>query len=60
MDSGFYAVHWSDVGDPRASDKEIMEWSDEYGYIVFTHDLDFTTLLIATQAKGPSVIQLRT
>ncbi|KPJ90031.1 MAG: hypothetical protein AMJ53_15075 [Gammaproteobacteria bacterium SG8_11] len=60
IDNGFEAVHWSEVGDPRASDKEIMEWSDKNGYIVFTHDLDFTTLLAATQAKGPSVIQLRT
>jgi predicted nuclease of predicted toxin-antitoxin system len=59
-DHGFEAVHWSEVGNPRASDREIMEWSDKNGYVVFTHDLDFTTLLAATQANGPSVIQLRT
>ena len=27
--------------------------------IVFTHDLDFSALLAATQARGPSVLQLR-
>lgn len=26
---------------------------------MFTHDLDFGTLLALTQAKGPSVLQLR-
>lgn len=53
------AVHWSSVGDGRASDSEIMTWALENGYIVFTHDLDFTTLLALTGASGPSVIQLR-
>ncbi len=24
---GWEAVHWSDVGDPRASDKDIMDWA---------------------------------
>ena len=37
-----------------------MEWARANGYIVFTHDLDFGTLLAATQAQGPSVIQVRT
>ena len=27
--------------------------------MVFTHDLDFSALLAATKAQGPSVIQLR-
>ncbi|WP_226889271.1 DUF5615 family PIN-like protein [Nostoc sp. MG11] len=30
------------------------------GYIVFTHDLDFGSLLAATSADSPSVIQVRT
>ena len=38
---GWLAVHWSSVGDPRAGDREIMEWAVENGYVVFTHDLDF-------------------
>ena len=27
---------------------------------MFTHDLDFGTMLVLTQAEGPSVIQVRT
>ena len=29
---GWQAVHWSTVGDPRASDRTIMEWAIEHGY----------------------------
>ena len=56
---GWEAVHWSDVGDPTATDRTIMEWADRNGYIVFTHDLDFGALLATTRATGPSVIQVR-
>ena len=58
-ENGFEAVHWSTVGDPRASDTTIMTWARENGRIVFTHDLDFSALLAATEAAGPSVVQLR-
>lgn len=54
------AVHWSTVGDPHATDRTIMGWARERQYVVFTHDLDFGTLLALTQAEGPSVIQVRT
>lgn len=57
---GFQAEHWSRLGDPRASDRTIMDWARANGYIVFTHDLDFGTLLALTHAAGPSVIQVRT
>jgi predicted nuclease of predicted toxin-antitoxin system len=57
---GFEAVHWSSVGDPRASDSVIMEWARNAGHVVFTHDLDFCALLAARQAAGPSVAQVRT
>ncbi len=53
------AVHWSTVGDPRAADIEIVEYARTNGYIVFTHDLDFGTILALTHAAGPSVIQVR-
>ena len=56
---GHQVVHWSTVGDPDAPDREIMAWAYEREYVVFTHDLDFTTLLAITQAVGPSVIQVR-
>ena len=60
IEQGWQALHWSAVGDPRASDSTIMEWARDNGYIVFTHDLDFGTLLAVTHAQGPSVIQVRT
>ncbi|MGB3405120.1 MAG: DUF5615 family PIN-like protein [Microcoleaceae cyanobacterium] len=54
------AVHWSFVGNPSATDQTIMQWASINGYIVFTHDLDFGTLLAATKVSSPSVIQVRT
>jgi predicted nuclease of predicted toxin-antitoxin system len=54
------AVHWSNVGDPREKDTVIMEWARAKKYIVFTHDLDFGSLLAATGVETPSVIQVRT
>lgn len=54
------AVHWSTVGDPRASDREIFRWASAHQYVVFTHDLDFGAILAATQAESPSVVQIRT
>ena len=56
---GWEAVHWSDVGDPRSSDKTIMDWAVAYQYVVFTHDLDFGIMLALTHDGGPSVLQLR-
>ena len=54
------AVHWSNIGDPRAGDTVIMEWARTNEYIVFTHDLDFGSMLAVTGAETPSVIQVRT
>ena len=59
-DYDIVAKHWSTIGDPRATDKLIMQWALDNDYIVFTNDLDFGTLLAVTQAQFPSVIQLRT
>jgi predicted nuclease of predicted toxin-antitoxin system len=53
------SVHWSIVGDPRAEDIEIMDYARANDYVVFTHDLDFGTLLALTQAESPSVLQVR-
>lgn len=53
------AIHWSDIGDSRAKDRELMGWARKHGYIVFTNDLDFGHLLALTHASGPSVIQVR-
>jgi predicted nuclease of predicted toxin-antitoxin system len=57
---GRQAVHWSDIGDARAPDRVILERAKANEYIVFTHDLDFGTILAVTQAESPSVIQVRT
>ena len=59
-DSGFDAVHWSTIGGGDAPDRTLMQWAKQQKYVVFTHDLDFSALLAATQASKPSVIQLRT
>ncbi len=45
---GWQAVHWSSVGDPRASDSAILGWAKANGYVVFTHDLDFGAILAST------------
>ena len=57
---GIEAIHWSMVGEPNAADKTIFAWAGEHGYIVFTHDLDFGSILSATGSTKPSVIQVRT
>ncbi len=54
------AVHWSNIGDPRAPDAVIMAYAMEHGYAIFTHDLDFSAILAATRTRAPSVIQIRT
>ncbi len=54
------AVHWSEIGDPSASDREIFAYAREHNFIVFTHDLDFGAILAATNAEAPSVVQIRT
>ncbi len=36
-----------------------MEWTNNHDFAVFTHSLDFCTLLPATQTERPSIIQIR-
>lgn len=54
------SLHWSTVGDPRATDDVIMTWAGVHRYVLFTHDLDFGALLAVSGAGGPSVVQVRT
>jgi predicted nuclease of predicted toxin-antitoxin system len=56
---GWTATHWSEVGDPRATDRTIIDWALANGRVVFTHDLDFGTMLALTRSTGPSVLQVR-
>jgi len=58
--SGIEAKHCSDIGDKSATDEVIIQWALNNNYIVFTNALDFGSLLAATQAQFPSVIQVRT
>ena len=57
---GGQAVHWSTIGDPGDSDKDIMDWARNNRHVVFTHDLDFGTMLALSHEAGPSVLQVRT
>lgn len=56
---GWQATHWLNIGDPRATDRTIMEWALANNHVVFTHDLDFGTMLALTHATAPSVLQIR-
>ena len=38
-EAGWEAVHWSNVGNPRAVDSEIMTWAKEHGHILHEHEL---------------------
>jgi len=58
--AGHIATHWSSVGSPDATDREILNWARQNDYVVFTHDLDFGAILAATDANSPSVVQIRT
>jgi predicted nuclease of predicted toxin-antitoxin system len=57
--AGFEAVHWSTLGPGNAPDTEIMAYARMHGYVVLTHDLDFSAILAATHGGKPSVVQLR-
>ena len=58
-DAGLEAAHWSTLGRPDAPDMEVMAYARVHGYVVVTHDLDFSAILAATQGDKPSVVQLR-
>lgn len=58
-EAGIDAVHWSAFGAPNAPDVEIMAFAKKHGYVVLTHDLDFSAILAATHGDKPSVVQIR-
>lgn len=58
-EAGIQASHWSSVGPANASDSAIMAFARDNGYVVLTHDLDFSAILAATQGAKPSVVQIR-
>jgi len=58
-EAGIDTVHWSALGSPNAPDVEIMAFAKKHGYVVLTHDLDFSAILAATHGDKPSVVQIR-
>ena len=59
VDNGIEAAHWSTLGANNAPDNEIMTYASANGYVVLTHDLDFSAILAATHGEKPSVVQIR-
>ncbi|MBN1462004.1 MAG: DUF5615 family PIN-like protein [Armatimonadetes bacterium] len=57
--SGHEAHHWSEIGPLNATDSEILAWAVQHDAVVLTCDLDFGAILAASQAGGPSVMQIR-
>lgn len=57
--AGLEAVHWVQIGSCSAPDSAILEYAGSRGMVLFTHDLDFGTLLSHRGLRGPSVIQVR-
>jgi predicted nuclease of predicted toxin-antitoxin system len=56
---GVESVHWTMIGECDAEDSAIFSYANEHEFIIFTHDLDFGTLLAQSKSNGPSVIQAR-
>ena len=44
-EAGIETVHWTSVGPINAPDGEIMAFARSSGFIVLTHDLDFSAVL---------------
>jgi predicted nuclease of predicted toxin-antitoxin system len=57
---GWEVRHWSEVGDPKAKDRTIMEWAIAHAHIVIMADTDFGHLLALLKGREPSTIILRT
>jgi predicted nuclease of predicted toxin-antitoxin system len=58
-EGGIEAAHWSTSGAFDAPDADIMTYARLGGYVVLTHDLDFSAILAATGGDKPSVVQIR-
>ena len=56
---GFEAIHWSSIGAGDAPDTQILAHVVKANCILLTQDLDFGTILSATKATRPTVVQIR-
>lgn len=59
QENGIEALHWSSIGKHNEKDSVIVEWARNSNCIIFTHDLDFGTILALTKSEKPSVVILR-
>ncbi|WP_353721658.1 DUF5615 family PIN-like protein [Dyadobacter sp. 676] len=58
-ENAIVSKHWSEIGKATDPDRIIFEYAKRNDFVVFTHDLDFGAILAATNAKAPSVFQIR-
>ena len=58
-EKGFELLHWAEIGDPKATDRQIMDYARKHDFVVVTYDLDFSAILSATHSLKPSVVQIR-
>jgi len=56
---GADAVHWTEVGDPRAPDEAIIEWARENRCAIVTQDKGVASRVVRALVTAPSVIQIR-
>ena len=59
LENNIEAIHWSNVGKANDPDHIIFDYARINKYVVFTNDLDFGSILAATNANAPSVFQVR-
>ncbi len=55
--NGWDSIHWSQVGNADASDREVMQWAFAQQRIVLTHDLDYGAMLAATQPPDQALFK---
>jgi len=58
-ENSYPATHWSFLGPLQAADAVVFQKALTDGFWIFTHDLDFGTILAFAGTSGPSVIQAR-
>ncbi|MFN3179344.1 MAG: DUF5615 family PIN-like protein [Thermus sp.] len=56
---GLEAFHWSELGDLRAKDREILAYCAQNGFALLTYDLDFAALLFSGETVLAKVVLLR-
>jgi predicted nuclease of predicted toxin-antitoxin system len=56
---GIDSIHWTEIGACDAEDCILFDHAQENGLVIFTHDLDFGTILAQSKSFGPSVVQAR-